>query len=69
MVRMLRPLLSDINRVAALVAIILGIIGSLLIIAISDSLRATAFQLFSTIVSAALGFFFGSRDRDNGKSP
>jgi hypothetical protein len=64
MERMLRLLLSDINRVTALIVITIGLVGCLVIIGVSESLRTGAFQLFSTIVSAALGFFFGSRERD-----
>ena len=60
--RIVRLLLGDITRVTALITITVGLIGSLLILICVESLRPTAFQLFSTIISAALGFFFGSRE-------
>jgi hypothetical protein len=59
--RITRLLLSDINRVSALIVIIFGLIGCVIIMLVSDSLRAPAFQLFSAIVTGALGFFFGTR--------
>jgi hypothetical protein len=59
--RITRLLLSDINRVSALIVIIVGLIGCLIIMAISESLRMPAFQLFSAIVTGALGFFFATR--------
>jgi hypothetical protein len=59
--RIARLLLSDINRVTALLVIVVGMIGCVVIMAAAESLRAAAFQLFSTIVSGALGFFFATR--------
>jgi hypothetical protein len=59
--RITRLLLSDINRVSALIVIVVGLIGCLIIMAISESLRTPAFQLFSAIVTGALGFFFATR--------
>ena len=59
--RITRLLLSDINRVSALLVIVLGLFGCVLIMLVSDSLRSPAFQLFSAIVTGALGFFFGTK--------
>jgi hypothetical protein len=54
--RITRLLLSDINRVSALIVIVFGLIGCIVIMLASDSLRSPAFQLFSAIVTGALGF-------------
>jgi len=59
--RIARLLLGDINRVTALIVIVLGLIGCLVIMAISESLRMPAFQLFSAVVTGALGFFFATK--------
>jgi hypothetical protein len=59
--RIARLLLSDINRVSALIVIVFGLIGCIVIMLASDSLRMPAFQLFSAIVTGALGFFFATR--------
>lgn len=62
--RIARLFLVDINRIAALLTITIGLLGTMLVMLFIDSLRTTAFQLFSTIVSSALGFFFGSKVSD-----
>jgi hypothetical protein len=59
--RITRLLLGDINRVSALIVIIFGLFGCVIIMLFSDSLRSPAFQLFSAIVTGALGFFFGTK--------
>ena len=59
--RITRLLLSDINRVSALIVIVFGLFGCVVILLVSNSLRSSAFQLFSAIVTGALGFFFGTR--------
>jgi hypothetical protein len=59
--RITRLLLSDINRVSALIVIVFGMAGSILIMLASNSLRMPAFQQFSAIVTGALGFFFATR--------
>jgi hypothetical protein len=59
--RITRLLLGDINRVSALIVILFGMTGSTVIMLVSNSLRMPAFQLFSAIVTGALGFFFATR--------
>ena len=61
--RVFRLLISEIERVAALSIVVLGLVGSFAIMLLSEKLQSTAFQLFSTIVTGGLGYFFGTRSR------
>ena len=61
--RVFRLLISEIERVAALSIVVLGLVGSFAIMLLSEKLQSTAFQLFSKIVTGGLGYFFGTRSR------
>ncbi|MBV1693743.1 MAG: hypothetical protein KGP27_04705 [Hyphomicrobiales bacterium] len=60
--RIVRRLLDDLRRLTALVVIVLGLLGSVVVMIFSAELRQNAFQLFSAAVMAALGYFFGTRN-------
>lgn len=59
--RIVRRLLDDLRRLTALVVIVLGLLGSVVVMIFSAELRQSAFQLFSAAVMAAIGFFLGTR--------
>ena len=61
--RLFRLLITEIERVAALTIVVLGLIGSFAIMLLSDKLQSPAFQLFNTIVTGGLGYLIGARTR------
>ena len=63
--RIVRLIFADFKRFAALIVILIGIVGSLLIMIWIVELRSNAFQLFSGVITGALGYFFGTKsDRE-----
>jgi hypothetical protein len=61
--RVFRLLIAEIERIAALTIVVIGLVGTLAIMALNEKLQANAFQLFSAIVTGGLGYFFGTRTR------
>jgi hypothetical protein len=63
--RIVRILANNVSEIGAFAIIGIGLFVALVAMIASESLRAGAFQLVASAVSAALGFLFGTKKKQD----